>query len=117
VTVVTGQNRMSVDRGEYAVIWKFMPDNWGKGLSRSEAFGVMPYFVDGEAYGRLEVKEAVELTPYRLLCRTLLSWFEPERFWTGGQQEPLHGFPEDVLEYGDSDSDTHGIWNRKALYH
>jgi len=94
----TEQNRTSVDRGEYTIIWKFMPDNWAMGLSRSQAPGVMPYFVDGGAYGKLQEKERVELTPYALLCGILLSWFETEKFWMGEQRESLHGFLEDVLE-------------------
>ena len=45
------------------MIWKLMPDNWASRVYRLQAPSVMPYFVDGEAYARLQRKEGVELTP------------------------------------------------------
>lgn len=94
----TEHNCTPVDRGEYTIIWKFMPDDWAKGISRLQSPGAMPYFVDGEAYRCLQNKEKVELTPYALLCGILLSWFESEKFWMGEQKEPLQRFLSDVLE-------------------
>ena len=45
----TEHNCTPVDRGEYTIIWKFMPDDWAKGISRLQSPGAMPYFVNAEA--------------------------------------------------------------------
>ncbi len=72
MTMETGLRCTPVDQGEYTIIWKFMPVGWAKGLSLIESPGVMPYFIDGEAYGELQTKDVVELTPYALFCGVYL---------------------------------------------
>lgn len=94
----SGQNHTSASPGEYTIVWKFMPDGWARGLSQSKAPGVMPYFVDGEPYRKLQQKEGVELTSYALLCGILLCWFEDENFWIGQTRETMDGFLEALLE-------------------
>lgn len=82
--------------GAYTIIWKFMPNGWAEGVSPEPAPGTMPFFVDGEAYARLQRKESVPLTAYGLLCGILLSWFEPARFGAGSEQQ-LRRFLHDML--------------------
>ena len=97
MTMDTGQNHTAVDPGKYTIVWKFMPDDWARGISQLEAPGIMPYLVDGKAYERLQKEQGTELTAYGLCCGILLFWFEPERFWGGEPPESVHGFLQDVL--------------------
>lgn len=92
------QDSRAVGVPEYTILWKFMPEGWATGISSREAPGIMPYFVDGEAFSKLQAKEEVELTPYGLLCGLLLSWFETSKFWADRRPDDLHGFLEDVIE-------------------
>lgn len=84
-------------RGQYRIVWQFMPEGWGEGISEAPAPGAMPYFVDGEDYDRLERKERIELKGYALLCGILISWFEPDRFM-GRREGALYRFLEDMVE-------------------
>ena len=60
------------------MLWKFMPDDWAKGISKLPAPTAMLYFVDGKEYAKRQGKEPIELTPYGLLCGILMNWFETE---------------------------------------
>jgi hypothetical protein len=87
-----------LDPGEYTIVWKFMPDGWAKDVSELPAPVSMPYFVDGEAYQKVLSKQPAELTPYGLLCGVLLSWFQPNKLWFYGKNDPLQEFLGDLLE-------------------
>ena len=75
----TEQNHTAVDPGKYTIVWKFMPDDWARGISQLEAPGIMPYLVDGKAYEALQKEQGTKLTAYGLCCGILISWFETER--------------------------------------
>lgn len=94
----TGQAGRIADYDDYAILWRQMPDNWANGPYSSHPPDMLPYFVDGEAYGKLTHEQGIGLTPYALLCGILLSWNESGNFWKKKVQETPHRFLVDVLD-------------------
>ena len=75
-----GQRGRITDYDDYAILWQFMPNDWVNGPFSLEPPDMLPYFVDGEEYEKLNNQQGIGLTPYGLLCGILLSWNESVNF-------------------------------------
>lgn len=93
-----GQRAMIANYDDFAIVWELRPNDWARGPYSFKVPDMLPYFIDGEDYGKLHNQQDIGLMPYALLCGILLSWNESESFWKNGHYETPHRFLVSVLE-------------------
>ncbi len=81
-----------IDRSNYTVVWKFMPQGWASHLSTQPAPAVMPYFVDGLAHRQLRRCEPAHLNDFMLLKGLLHAWLDPLDRWQCARRDTLERF-------------------------
>lgn len=57
-----GQGGRIADYDDYAILWQLMPRNWTKGPYSSRPPDMLPYYVDGDEYGKLINEQSIGLT-------------------------------------------------------